>query len=347
MIMVNQPIDVVIAWVDGNDTSLAEKRSLYLEPSQKSIPLGAQPTRFASINEIKYCVLSILRFAPFVRNIFIVTDGQNPNINDDIRTHYPDRIDSIKIVDHREIFKGFEEFLPTFNSISIGSMVWRIKGLSENFVYFNDDVILIREINPKDWVINNRPVIRGYWRVPPYIKVIKRIIQKAYYVKLLGKTTFEPRFSFHVVQWNAAMRAGMRFRMFFNCHTPHVINRLTVQRFYDQYPNLLKENIAHRFRKQEQFNVTTLANHLEILSGNTNRAKLNLGYLVPTRDSGRRLTKKINVCKTDTLIKSICVQSLDTASSQDQEMIFTWLDSILEQPAILQGSKPKTTEHGN
>lgn len=330
--MANQPIDAVIAWVDGNDPSLAEKRSRYLDTTQKKLPLGAQATRFASINEIRYCVLSILRFAPFVRNIFIVTDGQDPNIYDDVRSHFPERIQSVKIVDHREIFKDFEEYLPTFNSISIGNMVWRINGLSENFVYFNDDVILIREVKPEDWVVNNRPVMRGYWRLPPYIKVAKKFGQKAYHTKLLGKSTFEPRFSFHIVQWNAALRAGMRFRMFFNCHTPHVINRLTVQRFYDKHPELLTENISHRFRKQEQFNVTTLANHLEIIDGNTNRAKLNLGYLVPTKDSRRRLTKRINACKTDTRIKSICVQSLDTASKKDQEMIFSWLNSILGLP---------------
>ena len=198
--MVNLPVDVVIAWVDGNDPSLVEKRSRYLNSIHKNLPLGAQPTRFASINEIKYCVLSILKFAPFVRNIFIVTDGQDPNIYEDIKTHFPERIQSIRIVDHREIFEGFEKYLPTFNSISIGNMVWRVKGLSENFVYFNDDVILIREVKPEDWVLNNRPVMRGYWKFPPFVKVIKRIVQKVYYIKLLGRSTFEPRFSFHVVQ---------------------------------------------------------------------------------------------------------------------------------------------------
>ncbi|MCU0459319.1 MAG: Stealth CR1 domain-containing protein, partial [Bacteroidales bacterium] len=65
------PVDVVIAWVDGDDPRLVEKRSRYQSGGRITTASGAHPTRFASSNEIRYCVLSILRFAPFVRNIFI------------------------------------------------------------------------------------------------------------------------------------------------------------------------------------------------------------------------------------------------------------------------------------
>ena len=154
------PIDVVIAWVDGSDPVLTEKRNRYLGLTGDNAHPGAHPTRFASINEIRYCVLSVFRFAPFVRNIFIVTDGQEPDLYGDIKTWFPEREGSLRIVDHSEIFEGFEGSLPTFNSISIGNMIWRIKGLSDNFVYFNDDTFLIRSIKPEDFCIDNIPVLR-------------------------------------------------------------------------------------------------------------------------------------------------------------------------------------------
>lgn len=325
----NHPIDVVIAWVDGSDPRLKEKRERYMK-GEKVVPFqGTQNTRFASNNEIRYCVLSILKFAPFVRNIFIVTDEQDPNIFDDVKRHFPNRINTIRIVDHKEIFKGFEEFLPTFNSISIGNMAWRIEGLSESFVYFNDDVFLVREVKPEDWVKNNKPVMRGRWILPPYLKIFRNYIRVLFNRYLLGNRNYKPKFSFHLVQWNAARIAGMRFRLFFNCHTPHVVNRKTVEGFYTQNLELLMKNLSFRFREQSQFNVTTLANHLEIVGGNKNTAKLNLGYLVPSYYSKRRTKSKMRRCEVDTDIKSVCVQSLDTASKEDQDMIFAWMNKIL------------------
>ena len=84
----DSPIDAVIAWVDGDDPVLKGKRNKYLHGGNVAIGSGAHPTRFASSNEIRYCVLSILRFAPFVRNIFIVTDEQDPGISADVKKYF-------------------------------------------------------------------------------------------------------------------------------------------------------------------------------------------------------------------------------------------------------------------
>ena len=95
------PVDAVILWVDGSDGRLAEKRERYLAQEKKSVTHpGALPTRFASSNEIRYCVLSILTFAPFVRNIFIVTDEQDPGLDGEVRERFPEKAGCLKIVDH-------------------------------------------------------------------------------------------------------------------------------------------------------------------------------------------------------------------------------------------------------
>ena len=104
------PIDAVILWVDGSDPKLAEKRNRYLALEKQTVRHpGALPTRFASSDEIRYCVLSILTFAPFIRNIFIVTDEQDPGLYDEVRARFPDKAGCLKIVDHKEIFRGYEE----------------------------------------------------------------------------------------------------------------------------------------------------------------------------------------------------------------------------------------------
>lgn len=101
-------IDVVIAWVDGNDPKHQAKMKPYLDPQSAKSDDIAGPTRFRSEGEIFYCVASILRFAPFVRKIFIVTDEQNPHLEEFVQKNFPDNRTPIEIVDHKILFRGYE-----------------------------------------------------------------------------------------------------------------------------------------------------------------------------------------------------------------------------------------------
>jgi hypothetical protein len=60
----------------------------------------------------------------------------------------------ISIVSHKDIFPD-ASVLPTFNSHAIESCLHRIEGLSENFLYFNDDVFLGRETAEDDYFTMN------------------------------------------------------------------------------------------------------------------------------------------------------------------------------------------------
>ena len=326
----NYPIDVVISWVDGNDPVLSAKRISYLRGNDGAVlHPGAHPTRFASVNEIRYCVLSILKFAPFIRKIFIITDGQDPNLYEDIQTHFPARVDSVKIVDHKEIFEGFDQYLPTFNSISIGHMIWRIKGLSDNFVYFNDDTFLIRTMEPTDWFINNQPVMRGKWAIAPLHKIAWNKIRKIYYHSLLNRVVFEPRASFHIGQWNSAAILGFKTSYFTNSHTPHTVNRKTAEKFFFENKSLIEKNISYRFRNHSQFTFISLSNHLQILRGNRHIANPDLAYLQPYKRPEDYIDKKIRFCERKKNLKYICVQSLEMCRLEDQQKIFNWMDKIL------------------
>jgi hypothetical protein len=94
--------------------------------------------RYVDREELRYSLRSVWMFMPFVRHIYIVTADQRPTWLAD----HP----QISIVSHREIFPD-TEVLPTFNSHAIETCLHRIPGLSENFVYFNDDVFLGREVD--------------------------------------------------------------------------------------------------------------------------------------------------------------------------------------------------------
>ncbi len=326
----NPPIDVVIAWVDGDDPKLAQKRSNYIHGTDIPLGSGAHSTRFASSNEIRYCVLSVLRFAPFVRNIFIVTDEQDPGIHDDVRKYFPERLESIRIVDHKEIFEGYENCLPTFNSISIANMIWRIKGLSENFVYFNDDTFLISSIKPEEWFVNGRPVLRGRWVAATTPRAMWNSIRIAFNRRLLGKKDFEPRASFHLGQWNAAALLGFKFRYFTNSHTPHSVNRKLVEDYFSKNDSVLRKNISFRFRDHSQFTFISLSNHLQLLAGNRHIAGPALAYLKPQGHADDYVDRKIALCENNPVIRFMCIQGLEMCRNEDREKLFSWLDRRLE-----------------
>ena len=322
------PIDVVIAWVDGSDPELSKKRMKYLDSNEKDLIPGANPTRFHSLNEISYCVLSILKFAPFVRKIFIVTDKQNPNIDNVVKQYFPERVSDIQIVDHLEIFEGYEDYLPTFNSICISNMLWRIKDLSNQFVYFNDDVFLVKHIKPSVWFQNNQPVLRGKWMLPPYERLIWDGLKSFFQSTILGKQ-IERVSSFQVNQWNAALLHGFKFRYFLSGHTPLALDKKRLKDYFTLHPEKLKENLKHRFRKYTQFNTVALANHLEYINGNRNLVSSQAIYAQPKNRKSNYLDRKFKKSESEDIL-FLCIQSLELASKVDQEKVFKNLNRILE-----------------
>lgn len=319
------PIDAVVLWVDGDDPVLAAKRNKYLKLEGKdSKNFGAQPTRFASNNEIRYNVLSLFRFAPFIRNLFIITDGQDPDLYDDIKRYFPHRLDSIRIVDHKEIFRGYEEYLPVFNSTAIEAMMWRIDGLSEHFVNLNDDFILIRDIVPEDWFIDGKPVLKGKWKLKPFKKIVSVKLKRFWRTKIL-RTSFSPKFSFLLGQWYTATMLGRKATYFFNCHAPYVMRKSTLENFFKDNPNALNKNISSRFRAQEKYNITSLSNHLELKQGKRKIIKTKQGYLDPAYYSEQKMARKMRRWESNDKVKSVCIQSLDMIAEPQQQKILDWV----------------------
>ena len=90
---------------------------------------------------------SIIKFAPWFNHIYIVTNGQIPVW---LNTNNPD----ISVVSHSEIFRNQAD-LPTFQSNAIEVNLHRIPGLTDNFIYFNDDMSLIGPLCPEDLLLTN------------------------------------------------------------------------------------------------------------------------------------------------------------------------------------------------
>lgn len=324
-----KPTDVVIAWVDGNDQTLSKKREKYLNSNTKMVPSGAEKTRFSSLNEINYCVVSILKFASFVRKIFIVTDQQVPGIQNIVKQYYPDRIPDIKIIDHKEIFIGLEDFLPTFNSICISNMIWRIDDLSDQFVYFNDDIFLLRKISPEVWFKKGYPVLRAKWSFPPFERLIWDEL-KVNFQKIILRNIKEKNPSFQINQWNAAKLINFKFRYLKSSHTPLPIDKRLLEDYFNNNIEVFKENLKYKFRNYKQFNTVSLANHLEYKRGNKNFTKSQVVYMKPSNKGEKYIIRKFRKCEQNQNNLFLCLQSLDLATQTEQQLIFKKMNSLLE-----------------
>ncbi len=314
-------IDAVITWVDGSDPVHRAKLDAWLAQSGKSRPASADSTRFNDAGEIDWCIRSILRFAPWFRRIHIVVDGQTPAILERLRgTEYANRFN---IVDHREIFAGFEQHLPTFNSRSIITMLWRIDGLAENFVYFNDDMFLLRDVKPEDFFREGKVVQRGLWRMQSGKTWASRLLNGL--KRLRGSR--EQKVGNLESQQLSARIAGFEDRYYRLYHNPYPMRRSTLQTFFAEHPHLLASNCSHRLRSNEQFKTEAVATHLEFLNnGAIVDNSLHVVQLKPSEQLPARVHRKMTKADTDSSAAFMCVQSLEIAPEMVQGEIIEWLN---------------------
>ena len=84
-----------------------------------------QSNRYADNDQLRYSIRSLEKFAPWVRQIFIVTNGQIP--------HWLDLDSKAIVVEHKDIFDNHDD-LPTFSSPAIEANIHKIEGLSDKFL---------------------------------------------------------------------------------------------------------------------------------------------------------------------------------------------------------------------
>jgi hypothetical protein len=316
------PIDAVVTWVDGQDPTHRAKLEAYLAALGRR-PAAAAPTRFRSLGEIDWCVSSLLRHAPFLRRIHIVTDAQVPPIVARAQ-HWPAPLrEKLAVVDHREVFAGHADVLPSFNSLSIETVLYRIPGLAERFVYLNDDFMLIRPVQPEVWFQDDRPVLRGHFKPMPGRRPVDRLL--ALLRRVLGPGT--PRASYTTAQVLAARLAGFDDRFLSLEHQPHPMLRSMQQAFFERHPQALRDNIVPRLRDASQFLPQGLGAHLALAAGQAQlSAEARLLYLKPGSASPARLRRQIAQADADGQTLFTCVQSLDQAPPAAYDVVAQALD---------------------
>ena len=143
-------IDFVITWVNGQDEKWLEEKNKY---SNKKIDESNSDNRFRDIGILKYWFRGVEKYASWANKIYFITYGHLPEW---LNTDNP----KLVIVNHEDYIP--KKYLPTFNSHTIELNLHRIDGLSDSFVYFNDDMFIINDVKPENYFKNNLPVTNFY-----------------------------------------------------------------------------------------------------------------------------------------------------------------------------------------
>ncbi|MFE5792532.1 stealth family protein [Streptomyces sp. NPDC056503] len=231
------PVDVVYTWVDGADPAWLRRRAEFSGEGYHAE--AANAARYLSRDELRYSLRSLHMYAPWVRNIYLVTDDQVPAWLD---TEVP----GLKVVPHKDVFRS-PDLLPTFNSHAIESQLHHIEGLSEHFLYFNDDVMLGNEVTPADFFHANG--ITKFFPSPALVPLGERTVDDPP-VAAAGKNNrrlIQERYGAVLVQ-------KMK-------HMPHPLSRTVLTEIETEFAAEYRHTEASRFRSIDDISISSSLHH--------------------------------------------------------------------------------------
>ena len=136
------PIDAVYAWVDTSDQKWIESRNKHVGEEVDSFRYA--PTIMAE-DELELSLILLFQNAPWIRRVYIITCNQTPKCirqNPALAKH----AHRIHMVNHEKVIP--HECLPVFHAYNIEQGLHKIEGLSENFIYLNDDLYITQPVEP-------------------------------------------------------------------------------------------------------------------------------------------------------------------------------------------------------
>lgn len=287
----NNAIDFVIPWVDGSDPAWIKEKQLYSNNIQKED--DGRDIRFRDWGTLKYWFRGVERYAPWVRKIHFVTWGHLPEW---LNTNTP----KLHIVNHRDYIPA--EYLPTFNSHVIELNMHRIPDLSEQFVYFNDDIFILRSMKQEDFFRGDLPCdICVANAITPRLGEFSSILLQttSYINKNFNKRKDMVK---HFTKWYSIKYRHLLVRTiclapwtfytgFFNHHLAVAYKKETLEEVWKKEPDILMQTCLHKFRNDMDVN-QYIFRYWRLAQGDFVPHKI-LGTYINMNDNNERILRAI------------------------------------------------------
>lgn len=313
----NHDIDVVILWVDGSDEAWLRERANALGDG-----VSYKNANFRNWDNLRFVFRGIEKYMPWVRRVHFVTCGHLPSWLD---TSHP----KVRIVNHKDFIP--EQYLPTFSSHSIELNLHRIEGLSENFIYFNDDMFALNPLASTDFFEKGLPRRLGVVNpvAPKYYGSISTVMVNNIAV---ANQHFKKRRAFaeRTANWlsprygslnllNLMFLPWSSYPGLLQNHLPSPLKKSTMQEVWDAETEILDATCRRKFRDFSKDVNQWIFACWDVASNRFRPAKANLGiYLMiaSIKDAKKaakiiRSTRKGMLCLNDHLPEEISQEQFD------------------------------------
>lgn len=230
-------IDMVYCWCDGNDPDFVKRKNYYLAKERgqhDSDSVGNH--RFVDNEELRYSLRSLTMYAPWIHHVYIVTDRQTPKwLNQDY--------EKVTVVDHSEIMP--QDLIPCFNSANIERYIVNIPGLSEYFLYGNDDMFFGRPVEPKFFFTpDGNPIV--------YVKYFKK------FKKIEDASDFNNKYDSvstwmktNLKAWNLLYKVYEKHEFYLLSHNIDAYRKSLFREALAKYKEELSKSTYYRFRNEK------------------------------------------------------------------------------------------------
>ena len=300
-----EKIDFVIIWVDDNDPVWIQARQKYSEGNYDN----KNNVRYRDWDNLIYLFRGIEKFTPWVNKVHFVTCGHLPAW---LNVKSP----KLNIVKHSDYID--DSFLPTFSSRPIELNIHRIKDLSEQFVFFNDDMFILDYMQPEDFFVNGKPrdcailnILRCEINAMPNTVANDLMIINKYFrynesLKQNWGKWINPVYGKDVMRtillsmWNT-------FPGFLETHLPNAYLKATFKQVWELEEGILNKTCSNRFRSPLDCN-QWLMRYWQLASGE----------FIPRSP---QIGKMFSVANIDDIIKCIEKQQKKLICVNDSEQV--------------------------
>lgn len=260
-------MDFILTWVNGNDP---EWRKAFFE-YKKSDNESTSDARFRDWGNLRYWFRGVEKFAPWVHKIHFVTWGHVPEW---LNTEHS----KLNIIRHKDYIP--QQYLPTFNSHTVELNFHRIKELSEEYVYFNDDMFLVDKVMKKDFFRNGKPCDMGLMDVisgankfsyilVSDIKIIRKHFNKRKTISEKKTNWFNWKYGkgHNLINLCLTYVRRKNFSGFYIHHLPQASRKSTLNLLWEKEYEVMDESVKYRFRNYTTVN-PYLQRYWELASNN-------------------------------------------------------------------------------
>lgn len=274
-------IDVVITWVDGNDTEWQKQKQQYTPPEERE---SSSDERYRDWDNLQYVLRGIDKFMPWVRRIHLVTWGHIP-------AWLKQTDGRLNVVKHEDFIP--KRYLPTFNSNAIELNLHRIPGIANQFICFNDDMFVVKPTQPGDFFVDGK--VRDMACISPqpiYRSSIMNI--ELNNMKIINDYFSHEDIKAHKRKWLCAMNGQyavrtalfMRFNSIigiFQPHIPYVFLKSTFEELWEKEAHVMDMTCMNKFRTIGDVNIWLLRSW-QLLKGEFEPRTPKFGKLISASD---------------------------------------------------------------